>query len=86
MKLMKNKSETSDIFKQVHTVFQTQFSTKIQIYEHIELEIISIQFWGYLQSRGIIYQISCVDTPLQSGVSKKKYVISYKFPGPDCSR
>lgn len=68
---MKDKTETSHIFKQFYTIIHTQFSTKIQI---LPTDIAGYYFNSvlgeHLQSQGIIHQSSCVDIPQQNGVSK----------------
>lgn len=74
--LMKDKSETSHIFKNFHTIIQTQFSTKIQILRSDRArDFFNSVLGNFLTSQGIIHQSSCVDTLQQNGVSERKTVI-----------
>ena len=71
--LMKEKSETSQIFKTFNTLIQTQFSTKIQVLKTDNArEYFNSILGSYLQSQGIIHQSSCVDTPKQNGIAERK--------------
>lgn len=73
---MKDKSETSHIFKNFHTIIQTQFSTKIQILRSDRArDFFNYVLGNFLTSQGIIHQSSCVDTLQQNGVSERKTVI-----------
>ena len=71
--LMKEKSEVGKIFKNFNIMIQTQFHTKIQIFRTDNAKEYFKHILGdYLQSEGIIHQSSCVDTPQQNGVAKRK--------------
>ena len=54
-------------------MIQTQFHTKIQIFRTDNAKEYFKHILGdYLQSQDIIHQSSCVDTPQQNGVAKRK--------------
>ena len=56
-----------------HSMIQTQFYTKIQILcTDNGIEYFSHSLSTYLQENDIIHQSSCVDTPQQNGVAKRK--------------
>ena len=70
---MKEKSETSHIFQNFHKMIQTQFQTNIQVLRTDNArDFFNSVLGSYLQSNGIIHQSSCVDTPQQNGVAKRK--------------
>ena len=69
--LMKNKSETSQIFQTFHKMIQNQFQTNIQVFKTDNARDFFNSILGsYLQSHGIVHQGSCVDTPQQIGVAE----------------
>ena len=71
--LMKNKSETSQIFQPFHKMIQNQFQTNIQVFKTDNARDFFNSILGsYLQSHGIVHQSSCVDTPQQNGVAERK--------------
>ena len=71
--LMKNKSETSQIFQIFHKMIQNQFQTNIQVFKTDNARDFFNSILGsYLQSHGIVHQSSCVDTPQQNGVAEHK--------------
>ena len=71
--LLKSKSEVNSIFLIFHKFVCTQFGTKIHALRSDNgKEYFNHNFVTYLQNEGIVYQSSCVDTPQQNGVAKKK--------------
>ena len=62
--LMKSKSEVSEIFKNFHSMIQTQFLTKIQILKTDNAkDFFNSILDPYLTQQGILHLSSCVDTP-----------------------
>ena len=56
-----------------HSMIQTQFHTKIKILRIDNgIEYFNHSLSIYLQENGIIHQSSCVDTPQQNEVAKRK--------------
>ena len=54
-------------------MIKTQFQTRIQVLRIDNgKEYFSLNLNNYLLSEGIIHQSSCVNTPLQNGVSERK--------------
>ena len=71
--LMKEKSEVCHIFQKFHLMIQNQFQTQIQIFKmNNAKEYFKSHLETYLSSHGIIHISSCVDTPQQKGVAKRK--------------
>lgn len=71
--LMKDKSETTQIFKNFHSMIQNQFKTSIQVLKTDNArDFFNFILGTYLQSNGIVHQSSCVDTPQQNGVVERK--------------
>lgn len=68
--IMKEKSETSSIFKSFHAMIKTQFSTNIQIFRTDRAKYFFNT--AYQPTKGIVHESSCVDTPQQNGVSESK--------------
>ena len=71
--LLKEKSDTIITLKQFHQMIQTQFNAKLQV---VELdnggEYLNQTLGNYFLENGIIHQTSCVGTPQQNGVAKRK--------------
>ena len=71
--LLKNKSDVSHIFLVFCTMVQNQFGTKIKkirldnAHDYFN-QILSLWF----QKEGIIHESSCITTPQQNGVAKRK--------------
>ncbi|KAG6696818.1 hypothetical protein I3842_09G168100 [Carya illinoinensis] len=71
--LMKEKSETNQIFKTFNTMIQTQFQAKIKILKTDNAkEYFNSILNDYLLSHGIVHQSSCVNTPQQNGIAERK--------------
>ncbi|WJZ83952.1 hypothetical protein VitviT2T_003590 [Vitis vinifera] len=71
--LMKEKSETSQIFKNFKNMIQTQFQSKIQILKSDNARDYFNSILGeFLAQEGIVHLSSCVDTPQQNGIAEKK--------------
>ncbi|RVW64339.1 Retrovirus-related Pol polyprotein from transposon RE1 [Vitis vinifera] len=71
--LMKEKSEVGSIFKFFHSMIQTQFQAKIQVFRTDNArEYFNVILGNYLLENGIIHQSSCIDTPQQNGIAERK--------------
>ena len=66
---MKEKSETSQIFKNFHAMVRTQFQMSIQV---LKTDNARDFFNSTLLSNGIVHQSTCLDTPQQNGVAECK--------------
>lgn len=76
--LMKDKTETSHIFKQFHSMIETQFSTKIKVLRTDRArDYFNFVLGDYLVTHGILHQSSCVDTPQQMVYLNGK-IVTYK--------
>ena len=70
---MKEKSEVCQIFKELFVLIQNQFQTSIQAFKtDNRREFFFSNLGDFLKSKGIIHLSSCVDTPQQNGVAKRK--------------
>ena len=70
---MKEKSEAGSIFKFFHSMIQTQFQAKIQVFRTDNArEYFNVILGNYLLENGIIHQSSCIDTPQQNGIAERK--------------
>lgn len=70
---MKNRSELLSHFTAFCAEFKTQFNVLVQILKSDNAkEYLSEHFQNYMVQHGIIHQTSCVDTPSQNGVAKRK--------------
>ena len=71
--LMKEKSETGQIFKNFKNMIQTQFQSKIQILKSDNARDYFNSILGeFLAKEGIVHLSSCVDTPQQNGIAERK--------------
>lgn len=71
--LLKNKSDSSAIFKQFHKHVSNVFQSKIQVLRTDNGgEYFSNDLKDYLNENGILHQSSCTKTPQQNGVAKRK--------------
>ncbi|XP_028799232.1 uncharacterized protein LOC114754600 [Neltuma alba] len=71
--LMKEKSETLQIFKNFHSFVKTQFQTPIKVLRSDNAkEYVSGAFREFLEEQGIHHQTLCVYTPQQNGVAEWK--------------
>ena len=71
--LMKEKSETSQIFKNFSKMIQTQFQSKIQILKSDNAkDYFNLNLGEFLSQEGIVHISSCVDTPQQNGIAERK--------------
>ena len=69
--LLKHKSETQFLFPKFASMVSTQFDSKIKtIRSDNGTEFFLKQFF---HSNGILHQLSCVDTPQQNGIAKRKH-------------
>ena len=70
---MKTQAELFSIFQKFHAEIRTQFNTSIHILRSDNAkEYFSTTFSSSMSSHGIIHQSSCVYTPQQNGVAKRK--------------
>ena len=68
--LMKEKSEAGQIFRNFHSMIQTQFQTKIQVLKTDNArEYFNSVLANYLLNQGIVHLSSSVDYPQQNGVA-----------------
>ena len=71
--LLTDKTEVRSVFMNFHSMIQTQFHTKIQIFRIDNgTENFNHSLSTYLQENGIIHQSSCVGTPQENGVAEQK--------------
>ena len=71
--LMKSHSEVFSHFSPFYAEIQTQFHVTVQTLRSDNAkEYLSEPFQSFMLQHVILHQISCVDTPSQSGVSKRK--------------
>ncbi|CAN1225967.1 Retrovirus-related Pol polyprotein from transposon TNT 1-94, partial [Linum grandiflorum] len=71
--LMKDKSETTGIFQDFHTMIRTQFRANIQVLKTDNAhDYFNHNMSKYLNHHGIIHASSCVDTPQQNGIAERK--------------
>jgi len=71
--LMREKSETREIFKSFYSMILTQFKCKIQVLKTDNgREYFTSILGSYLLEQGVIHVSSCVDTPQQNGVAERK--------------
>ena len=71
--LIKEKSEVGIIFKNFHSMIQTQFQAKVKIFRSDNAkEFFNSNLGNYFVSQGIIQQSSCADTPQQNGITERK--------------
>lgn len=70
---MKEKSEVDKLLEKFHTMVQIQFQSKIKVLMSDNgREYYKSTLKAYLLKYIIIHQSSCVDTPQQSDVAKRK--------------
>lgn len=71
--LLKEKSEAANVFKNFHSLINTQFNTNIQVLRTDNgREYFNAILGDFLKEKGIIHHSSCVDTPQQNGVAERK--------------
>ena len=71
--LIKEKSKTFSIFKQFHSMVQTQFNSKIKIVcTDNGTDYFSNILRSYFKDNDIIHHSSCVNTPQQNGIAERK--------------
>ena len=69
--LLKAKSETQLLLSQFYTLIETQFKKKIKcIRTNNGTEFLMKEFF---KSKGIIHHLSCVETPQQNSIVKRKH-------------
>ncbi|KAK2366753.1 putative mitochondrial protein [Trifolium repens] len=71
IRLMKSKSETRPCLVQFVSFVETQFSSKIKIIRSDNGQ--EFMFESFYKSKGILHQLSCVETPQQNGVVERKH-------------
>ena len=60
-------------FQNFNSLIKNQFQTKIQVFRSDNgREFVNQGLREYFFSEGIVHQTSCVDTPQQNGISKRK--------------
>jgi transposase InsO family protein len=69
--LMVTKSETWNLLIAFIQLIETQFSSKVKCL-HIDNEI-EFHMPAFYQSKGIIHQLSCVETPQQNSIVERKH-------------
>ena len=71
--LMKEKSETVQIFQLFHKMVATQFQTHIKVLKTDNAhDYFNKDLGSFLHLHGIIHASSCVDTPQQNGIAERK--------------
>lgn len=71
--LLKHKSDVTSVIPNFHSMVQNQFGVKIKSIRTDNARDYFNQILSpYFQSQGIIYDLSCVDTPQQNGVAERK--------------
>ncbi|KAJ9675808.1 hypothetical protein PVL29_024651 [Vitis rotundifolia] len=71
--LLTDKTEVRSVFRNFHSMIQTQFQTKIKILRTDNgTEYFNHSLSIYFQENDIIHQSSCVDTLQQNGVAERK--------------
>jgi transposase InsO family protein len=69
--LMQHKSQVSSIIKSFFQLVQTQFKTKVKC---LRLDNdAEFKMKDYFFAQGIIYQLSCVETPQQNAIIERKH-------------
>ena len=70
--LLKNKSEVAKRFLNFHNMIKTQFSATLQVFRLDNGgEFVNKYLQGYFKEHGI-HETTCVNTPQQNGVAKRK--------------
>jgi hypothetical protein len=71
--LLKDKRDVFSVFQMFYKMVQTQFNATIKIVRSDnEGEYMSSNLEAYFRKHGIIHQTTCVNTPQQNGVAKRK--------------
>ena len=71
--LMKEKSNTSQLFKNFHAIVKTEFQMSIQVLKtNNARDFFNSTIGPYLLSNGIVRQRTCMDTPQQNGEAEHK--------------
>jgi transposase InsO family protein len=72
--LLKHMSEAHKYFIQFHVMVNTQFNWSIKIVRSVNgLEFTVGYMFKFFSQNGISHQTSCVDTPQQNGIVKRKH-------------
>jgi hypothetical protein len=73
LSLLKHKDEVFDVFHMFHAMVHNQFSAKLRI---LRLdnggEYVNNNFSTFFQRNGILYELSCSQTPQQNRVAEQK--------------
>lgn len=73
--LLKDKGELKHMFEDFYVMVETHFHVKIQIIRSDDgREVFNDQLGRFFTSKGIVHQISCPNTPQQSGVAERKKI------------
>ena len=71
--LVKNNSEVFHMFVKFYRIIQTQFENPIKrLHSDNGREYVNQNFSKFLQENGVVHELTCVDTPQQNGVAKRK--------------
>ena len=73
MYLSKEKSEVTQIFETLYSMIHTQYDTKIKILcTDNGTEYFNSILNNFISKKGILHHDSCVESPQQNGISKRK--------------
>ena len=71
--LMTEKFEVEKLFKIFYSLVEAQFETKIAIlHTNTGTEYFNEVLGNFLKEKGINHQSTCIDTPQQNGITKRK--------------
>ncbi|CAN1305751.1 Copia protein [Linum perenne] len=71
--LMKDKSETTQVFQDFYAMVETQFQTKIRVLRTDNArDYFNSALGRFLSTHGIVHSSSCVETPEQNGIAERK--------------
>jgi len=73
LSLLKHKDEVFDVFRMFHAMVHNQFSAKLRILRSDNGgEYVNNNFSTFFQRNGILYELSCSQTPQQNRVAEQK--------------
>ena len=73
--LLKSKSEVGDHIMSFYKMFQTQFSVNIKnFWNDNGTEFVNHKLQCFFDSKGVLHQTSCSDTPHQNGAAERKHI------------
>jgi hypothetical protein len=71
LSLLKHKDEVFDVFRMFHAMVHNQFSAKLWILRSDNGgEYVNNNFSTFFQRNGILYELSCSQTPQQNRVAE----------------